>query len=71
MAVRGQIVDHHIGQVRAGLAERGLHVRVDWAGDVVSAYFSGTAETDGYLILAGTGARIQDGRPALVCEAVG
>ena len=44
---------------------------MDWAGDVVSAYFSGTAETDGYLILAGTGARIKDGRPALVCDAVG
>ncbi len=62
------------GRVSVALAETGMPVPVDWAGDVVSAYFSATAEPSGYLVLSGTGAtgaRIEDWRLTRVCDGVG
>jgi N-acetylglucosamine kinase-like BadF-type ATPase len=50
--------------VSEALAAAGVHVDVQIAGDVMSAYFSATAVPTGYLVLSGTGAisaRIVDG----------
>lgn len=56
------------------LAQVGITTEVRVAGDVMSAYFSATAQPTGYLVLSGTGAisaRIVDGELAGLSDGIG
>ena len=58
----------------AALAAAGIDTEVRVAGDVMSAYFSATANPTGYLVLSGTGAisaRIVDGELAGLADGIG
>lgn len=62
------------GAVRERLGAAGVTADVRSDGDVLSAYFSATAEADGYLVLSGTGAtaaRVEGGSLTLVCDGTG
>ena len=65
----------HIGPLMVeGLAGAGLTRDVHVVGDVMSAYFSATAEPTGYLVLSGTGAisaRIVDGELDGLADGIG
>ena len=60
--------------VATALAEAGISTAVHIAGDVMSAYFSATANPTGYLVLSGTGAisaQIVDGELAGLADGIG
>lgn len=61
-------------QVSQALAAAGIVTDVHVAGDVMSAYFSATADPTGYLVLSGTGAisaSIVDGQLAGLSDGIG
>jgi N-acetylglucosamine kinase-like BadF-type ATPase len=60
--------------VATALAAAGVSTAVHIAGDVMSAYFSATANPTGYLVLSGTGAisaHIEDGELAGLADGIG
>lgn len=60
--------------MEAALADAGISTHVRVAGDVMSAYFSATANPTGYLVLSGTGAisaHIVDGELAGLADGIG
>ena len=60
--------------VTKALADVGIRTEVRVAGDVMSAYFSATANPTGYLVLSGTGAisaHIVDGELAGLADGIG
>ncbi len=60
--------------VATALADAGISTVVHVAGDVMSAYFSATANPTGYLVLSGTGAisaHIVDGELAGLADGIG
>jgi N-acetylglucosamine kinase-like BadF-type ATPase len=61
-------------QIRRGLAGIGLDAPLVFESDLLATYFSGTQRTDGYAVIAGTGAgaiRVEGGRQVAVADALG
>jgi N-acetylglucosamine kinase-like BadF-type ATPase len=74
LTLAGGLGREHGPTVSQALAVAGVHVDVQVAGDVMSAYFSATAVPTGYLVLSGTGAisaHIVDGELAGLADGIG
>lgn len=62
------------GRLEAELAARGVNARVELVADGFAAFCSGTADGDGYALVAGTGAvalRVRSGDVARVADGLG
>src|SRR5881227_673561 len=61
-------------EIRRRLAGIGLDAPLVFESDLLATYFSGTYRTDGYAVIAGTGAgaiRVEDRRQVAVADALG
>jgi glucosamine kinase len=61
-------------EVRTQLAGLGLEAPLVFESDLLATYFSGTHQSDGYAVIAGTGAgaiRVEDGRQVAVADGLG
>ncbi|MGP6169679.1 N-acetylglucosamine kinase [Microbacterium sp. A204] len=75
-AIAGQsgVDDRDTAWLRDPLAAEGFRGRVVLESDLLATYFSGTAESFGYAVVAGTGAsviRVSDGRIDAVADGLG